>query len=223
MFWLQFLPCFGLFRLFVCFIELSALSLLCLCPQPGRTRAKKRGRVAERERATGTGKSAESNNLLSNSRWDHVFNLKFYNLRAQCLFYCVCQCACGCVCVHMRVYVCVSVCECGGGLRLQLRRLPTGRQQIPIAIPSGLAGWLPSSGTGKWWGLRREWGWSCCWRCLGLFAHRVGISAPFVYGPHSYQLTLVCATVCACVCVYAHFAYKQFVLTLVLATFLCKK
>lgn len=59
------------FRLFVCFIELSALSLLCLCPQPGRTRSEREREgewKRERERATGTGKSAESNNLLSNSR-----------------------------------------------------------------------------------------------------------------------------------------------------------
>lgn len=54
------------FRLFVCFIELSALSLLCLCP--GIQGVRERDREWERERATGTGKSAESNNLLSNSR-----------------------------------------------------------------------------------------------------------------------------------------------------------
>lgn len=53
------------FSLFVCFIELSALSLVC-----ARKSERQIDRVSERARemGTGTGKSAESNNLLSNSR-----------------------------------------------------------------------------------------------------------------------------------------------------------
>lgn len=121
-------------------------------------------------------KSAESNNLLSNSRWDHVFNLKFYNLRAQCLFFWMAQGAGW------------GLLGAGRGARREegCGQLPTANWEATDSncdsVSKCLAGWLPSTGAvvGPGQGcLRRLWNQrNICLR--------------------------PCVCVCTCVCAYRH-------------------